>query len=80
VKISEVGFNVRAAQLYREDRKQGGDWFNAEARANGSASRFGSKSDSRKAASAHIARIPYSLASHIARCFRYSGDTEPVQR
>lgn len=31
---------------------------------------FGSKSDSRKAASAEIAKIPFPLAQHIARCFR----------
>jgi hypothetical protein len=30
---------------------------------------FGSRSDSRKAASAQIAKIPFPLANHIARCF-----------
>lgn len=30
---------------------------------------LGSRSDSRKAASAMIAKIPYALASHIARCY-----------
>lgn len=30
---------------------------------------YGSKSDSRKAASALIAKIPFALASHIARCY-----------
>lgn len=29
-----------------------------------------SRSDSRKAASALIAKIPFELASHIARCFQ----------
>jgi hypothetical protein len=53
-----VGFNVTAAQRYRE------------ARANGAMSRFASKSDSRKAASAAIAKIPFPLAQHIARVFR----------
>lgn len=33
-------------------------------------SRSGSKSNSRKAASAQIAKIPFPLASYIARCFR----------
>lgn len=50
--------------------KQGGDWFNKEARANGAMSRFSSKSNSRKAASAHISKIPFPLAQHIARCFK----------
>lgn len=33
-------------------------------------SRFSYKSDSRKAASAEIAKIPFPLAQHIARCFK----------
>ena len=53
-----------------EGTKQGGDWFNPEACANGSKSRFGSKSDARKAASAQIAKIPFPLASHIARVYK----------
>ena len=36
----------------------------------------GSRSDSRKAASAMIAKIPYPLASHIARCF-YPAEVQP---
>ena len=48
--------------------KQGGDWFNAE---QPSLSRqYGSKSKARKAASAAIAKIPFALASHIARCWK----------
>ena len=48
--------------------KQGGDWFNAS---QSSISRMcGSKSSARKAASAQIARIPFTLASYIARTFR----------
>lgn len=49
--------------------KQGGDWFNA---ASGpSISRTtGSKSKSRKAASAQIAKIPFPLAAYIARVYR----------
>jgi C-5 cytosine-specific DNA methylase len=73
------GFNVAAAQRYREGRrvgevdeasgtKQGGDWFGKECST--SMSRlYGSKSDSRKAASALIAKIPFALAQHIARSF-----------
>lgn len=37
--------------------------------------RFNSKSDSRKAASAQIAKIPLPLSSYIARCFRPAGPT-----
>jgi hypothetical protein len=48
-----------------EGLKQGGDWFNSSqpyiARLSGS------KSNARKAASAHIAKIPLPLARHIAR-------------
>jgi hypothetical protein len=47
----------------REGLKQGGDWFNSSqpyiARLSGS------KSKARKAASAHIAKIPFPLAYHI---------------
>ncbi len=68
------GFNVTAAQRYRDGVKQSGisgtrkngkgdKWFQD------GAARHGSKSDSRKAASAMIAKIPFPLASHIARCF-----------
>jgi hypothetical protein len=50
-------------------RKQGGDWFGKECST--SMSRlYGSKSNSRKAASAMIAKIPEPLARHIARVFK----------
>jgi hypothetical protein len=88
------GFNVTAAQRYREGVKHGGDCFNdptwagkqggskqpgiSGPRNNGKgdkwfqdgAARHGSKSDSRKAASAEIAKIPFPLAQYIARCFK----------
>lgn len=51
-----------------EGVKCGGDWFNAS---QPSISRLtGSKSPARKAASAEIARIPFPLASYIARVYR----------
>ena len=70
-----VGFNVTAAQRYREGVKQAGisglrkngkgdRWFQD------GAAKHGSRSDSRKAASALIAKIPFPLAQHIARCFK----------
>jgi hypothetical protein len=50
-----------------EHIKQGGDWFATE----GSISRTtGSRSSKRKAASALIAKIPFPLASHIAKVYR----------
>lgn len=69
------GFNVTAAQLFREGVKQSGI---SGARANGrgdrwfqdGAARHGSKSNSRRAASAAIAKIPFPLAQHIARVFK----------
>jgi len=73
------GFNVVAAQRFREERsvdqesgvKQGGDWFGKNCKS--SMSRlYGSKSDSRKAASAMIAKIPLPLSTHIARTFKPS--------
>lgn len=71
------GFNVTAAQRYREEnsglkqsgisgeRKNGkGDrWFQD------GAAKYGSQSNSRKAASAQIAKIPFALANHIAKVF-----------
>jgi hypothetical protein len=68
------GFNVTAAQRYREGVKQAGisgtrnngkgdKWFQD------GAATYGSKSNSRKAASALIAKIPFPLAQHIARTF-----------
>jgi hypothetical protein len=62
------GFNVAAAQRYREGTKNGNDWFGSGE--NCSLQRRASfRSDSRKAASAQIAKIPYPLAEHIGRVF-----------
>ena len=63
------GFNVTAAQRYREATKGGGDWFSSGENCS-IQRRHGSKSDSRKAASASIAKIPFPLAQYIARCFK----------
>ena len=52
-----------------EGTKQGGDWFGANCES--SMSRlYGSKSAKRKMASAMIAKIPFPLARHIAKCFK----------
>jgi len=69
------GFNVVAAQRFRDGVKQpgisgtrnngkGNRWFQE------GAARHGSRSNSRKAASAMIAKIPFPLALHIARTFK----------
>ncbi len=63
------GFNVTAAARFREEQgtKQEGSgaaWFD-----NGMA-KHSSRSDSRKAASAQIAKIPFPLASYIAKVLR----------
>jgi len=74
-KKGSPGFNVAAAQQYREGVKQSGisgvrengkgdKWFQD------GAARHGSRSPSRKAASAMIAKIPTPLAQHIARTFK----------
>lgn len=55
-------------QAEHDGVKQGGDWF-AEARSGGvggTSASLGSKSKARKAASAVIAKIPLTLARHIA--------------
>lgn len=52
----------------RDDIKQGGDWFN-KASGNSISRRTSSRSVARKAASAHIAKIPLVLARHIARAW-----------
>jgi hypothetical protein len=69
-------FNVAAAQRYRDGVKfsQSGDaWFDGKPRdkmlGDKGPAAYGSRSNSRKAASAMIAKIPFPLSSHIARCF-----------
>lgn len=63
------GFNVTAAQRYREEQgtKQGGNWWHDP---ESMTRKHSSKSDSRKAASAQIAKIPFPLAQHIAKVFK----------
>lgn len=51
-----------------EGRKNGGDWFNSAQPS--LQRRQGSKSTARKAASAHIAKIPLPLSRHIARAWK----------
>lgn len=63
------GFNVTAAQRYREEQgiKQNGSgpvWLDT------GIAKHSSRSDSRKAASAAIAEIPYPLSNWIARVFK----------
>ena len=77
INLSEVGFNVAAAQRYREGVKssQSGDArFDGKPRdkmlGDKGPAAYGSKSNSRKAASAMIAKIPFPLANHIAKCFK----------
>lgn len=75
---NSVGFNVTAAQRYREGVKQNGI---SGVRKNGKgdrwfqdgAAKYGSKSNSRKAASAMIAKVPFPLSSYIARHFKPKG-------
>jgi hypothetical protein len=113
-RLSEVGFNVRNAQRFREGLKMGWDnsergklrrddgckvpgighrptgrWTNPAENGvkcggswvgkgnNQSLMRnYSSKSDSRKAASAEIAKIPFPLAQWIARCYKPSRITK----
>ena len=50
-------------------RRSGTQWFNDGPRTPDSLASMGGKSSARKAASAHIAKIPFVLASHIARVY-----------
>ena len=80
IKLSEVGFNVAAAQRYREGVKnRDADGYERDhPQAFGwKAPRTSSRSDSRKAASAMIAKIPFPLAQHIARSFKPHPPTNP---
>jgi C-5 cytosine-specific DNA methylase len=65
------GFNVTAAQRYRAEQgtKVGGSWF-GKGNDCSPMRRGSSGSDSRKAASAMIAKIPLPLSRHIAATFR----------
>jgi C-5 cytosine-specific DNA methylase len=63
------GFNVTNAQRYREATKNGGDWFGSGENCS-LQRRSSSKSDSRKAASAQIAKIPFPLARWIAQVYK----------
>ena len=79
IKLREVGFNVAAAQRYRDGIKQGGSgaaWLDKaldeRRKAAGTISPcrlYGSRSNSRKAASAQIAKIPAELSEWVARAY-----------
>ena len=75
IKLSEVGFNVAAAQRYRAEEglklKDRDGYERAHPKPFGwKGPRTSSRSNSRKAASAMIAKIPFPLAQHIARVFK----------
>lgn len=71
------GFNVAAAQRYREGVKNGNDWFGSGENCS-EQRKHGSRSNSRKAASAMIAKIPYPLAQHIARVFKPRDEVQEI--
>jgi hypothetical protein len=58
---------------FNDDKRQaikcGGDWFGSGDDCS-LMRNMSSKSSARKAASAAIAKIPFELAAHIARCFK----------
>jgi C-5 cytosine-specific DNA methylase len=68
-------FTGTAAKRLREETvgetgiKQGGDWFN-DSQPPSISRQCGSKSNARKAASAHIAKIPFVLSSYIAKVYK----------
>lgn len=83
-----IGFNVTAAQRYRETHrvgevdqdsgtKQGGDWSGKECSTSMSRM-YSSRSNSRKAASAMIAKIPFVLADWIAKSYLPIDNVEEI--
>lgn len=76
------GFNVTAAQWYREGVKQAGisgprDNGKGNKRFQDGAAKHGSRFNSRKAASAMIAKIPFPLSQHIARTYKPVSELAP---
>ena len=68
-KTGKPGRSFQSAAVEESGVKQGGDWFGKDCES--SMSRIcGSKSPKRKMASAMIAKIPFPLANHIAKCFK----------
>jgi hypothetical protein len=68
-KTGNPGRSFQSAAVEESGVKQGGDWFGKNCES--SMSRlYGSKSQKRKMASAMIAKIPFPLANHIAKCFK----------
>jgi len=69
--VAGLAFNTHAERAFKGSD---GGWFNDLKRAGkgptGRLSQSGSKSPARKAASAHIAKIPLPLARHIAAVYR----------
>lgn len=63
------GVHLTSPAENAEGTKIGGDWFSKAACDAGSNSRFSSKSNARKMASAQIAKIPFDLARHIAAVY-----------
>lgn len=70
-------FTSRDCGLEAAGRKIGGDWFSDP---NSTCRKHGSKSRGRKAASAQIAKIPFPLAQHIARCFKSNQENDSGQK
>lgn len=74
-------FNGTAERRFRATKNNGGSWFAVAHNTTSGHSRnpvndHGSKSSTRKAASAHIAKIPLVLARHIARAWYPEANTE----
>ena len=63
VRIESAGVKLKSPGHYLKPGS-GPDWYD------GGAAAFGSDSVKRKAASAMLAKIPFPLAQHIARCFK----------
>lgn len=79
INLTDVGFNVAAARSYKQGVKQGGSgaaWFDKavdERRKRTPEMIRQHIGNSRKAASAMIAMIPYPLAQYVARVYRPLG-------
>lgn len=63
MRIDESGIKLKSPGHYQKPGS-GADWFD------GGSAAYGSQSKRRAAAAAAIAKIPFPLAQHIARCFK----------
>jgi hypothetical protein len=75
--MAEIAANQRESDAVKFEASSSREWFDGKPRdkmlGDKGPAAYGSKSDSRKAGSAMIAKIPFALSSYIAKCFKPVG-------